>query len=149
MHRKVPHPLQTITPPFPALSRAEFQAVQCMGTVVDRAPACLVCTQAHGDQLGVVLRGELLAGRGDVVVRLGPGDCFGTGSLKTHDGQIFALTQASVLVFDRRELATMVRQCPRLYAVLTAGCGDSAPTGCSLPRPTPQRCVPGTVRSRR
>jgi CRP-like cAMP-binding protein len=134
MHRKVLHPLEKLTPALIDLSRAELRAVRHLGTVVEFEPNRVVCTSHHGDQLGVVLTGELLAGNGTAVKRLGPGDCFGTGSLLTHEGATFAMTRAEVIVYDPRELASVSHDCPPLYAVLMAGCRRKA-----SPCPAPVR----------
>jgi hypothetical protein len=122
MHRKTTHPLEALAPDPLDLTRAELRAVRRYGTVVAFAPDRVVCTSDQNDQLGHVLTGELLAGNGTAVERLGPGDCFATGSWQTHDGATFAMTAAEVMVYDPRELSSVAHVCPHLYTHLTAAC---------------------------
>ncbi len=144
MYRKPPHPLQTLAPDLIDLTRAELRAVRPYGTVVAFAPDRVVCTSDQNDQLGLVLTGELLAGNGTAVERLGPGDCFATGSLQTHDGATFAMTPAEVIVYDPRELSSVAEVCPHLYSHLTATCRGHGSRG---PAPAAPVAAAVTLRS--
>lgn len=111
---------------FAGCSPRERRRLARLGTPVIRPAGTILARQGEpGTEFFVVVSGQVRVERdGSAVAELGPGDHAGELALLTGEPRQATLvtdTEVEVLVFDRREFATLLEVAPSLVTRLVTG----------------------------
>jgi len=133
---------------FSGCAPRTLRRIDTLACTVDVRPGRELCREgAIGEEFFVLLSGDLEVRRGDgSVALLHPGAWFGETALLTHERRhatVTCRTQATVLVFGKREFHALLALAPTAQARLLETCrrvdSGSTPTRLSWYEPLPRR----------
>jgi CRP-like cAMP-binding protein len=132
MARRIPASLLdrlSHVPLFAACSRSELRAIAMLGTELGiRAGTVLTAAGAPGSEFFVIRAGTALCARNNrTVATFGPGDFFGETALLTNaprTATVTAVDEMTVVVFERREFASLLSSSPQIALKLLKACAD-------------------------
>ena len=146
MFRKLPEDIKELgrTPLFRDLSKRDLEAVQRLGTVIDRPGDTVLCHACESvGQVAVIISGVVAStATGGRRRQLGAGDFFGRLSDPAHPAEpqhVEAVTDVTLFVVGTREYGALRYACPRLAARLARlDESDAAPAPAPVGKWLPQ-----------